>query len=167
VDFFQDILEKVYESSTRKYQTNGIRKRTIFIRLDAHQFMIKSDPIIAVKNVSESSLWYQKLLGCSSLHGGDEFDILADNNNQVILNLHKWGNHEHPTMIDDSIEPGNGLILYLRTNRFSVIHENAQKLSCKIEEELHINPNTGHQEFSLRDPDGYYLTISAFHKYGG
>jgi hypothetical protein len=24
-----------------------------------------------------------------------------------------------------------------------------------------VNPNTGTSEFSLRDPDGYYVTISA------
>jgi hypothetical protein len=29
------------------------------------------------------------------------------------------------------------------------------------EEEPFVNPNTGTREFSLRDPDGYYVTISA------
>jgi hypothetical protein len=38
--------------------------------------------------------------------------------------------------------------------------------SCKwyqsrLEEEPHVNPNTQTKEFSLRDPDGYYVTISA------
>jgi hypothetical protein len=31
-----------------------------------------------------------------------------------------------------------------------------------LEEEPHVNPSTRAQEFSLRDPDGYYVTISAF-----
>jgi hypothetical protein len=30
-----------------------------------------------------------------------------------------------------------------------------------LEEEPRVNPNTGTMEFSLRDPDGYYVTISA------
>jgi hypothetical protein len=30
-----------------------------------------------------------------------------------------------------------------------------------LEERPHVNPNTGTPEFSLRDPDGYYVTISA------
>jgi len=30
------------------------------------------------------------------------------------------------------------------------------------EEEPHVNPNTRTLEFSLRDPDGYYVTISAW-----
>ena len=29
-------------------------------------------------------------------------------------------------------------------------------------EEPHVNPNTGTQEFALRDPGGYYVMISAF-----
>ncbi len=33
--------------------------------------------------------------------------------------------------------------------------------SARFEEEPHVNPNTQTQEFSLRDPDGYYVTISA------
>jgi hypothetical protein len=32
----------------------------------------------------------------------------------------------------------------------------------RLEEEPHTNPNTRTEEFSLRDPDGYYVTISAF-----
>ena len=30
-----------------------------------------------------------------------------------------------------------------------------------FEGEPHVNPNTQTSEFSLRDPDGYYVTISA------
>jgi hypothetical protein len=37
----------------------------------------------------------------------------------------------------------------------------ARALVHQLEEEPRVNPNTGTMEFSLRDPDGYYLTISA------
>jgi hypothetical protein len=37
----------------------------------------------------------------------------------------------------------------------------ARALVSRLEEEPQINPNTGTTEFSLRDPDGYYVTISA------
>jgi hypothetical protein len=36
-----------------------------------------------------------------------------------------------------------------------------QSLVSLLEEEPHVNPNTGTTEFSLRDPDGYYVTVSA------
>jgi catechol-2,3-dioxygenase len=59
--------------------------------------MIKIDPIIAVKDVEASSKWYQSVLGCRSMHGGKEFDILISENDEVLLCLHKWGEHGHPT----------------------------------------------------------------------
>jgi hypothetical protein len=37
----------------------------------------------------------------------------------------------------------------------------ARALVTRLEEEPHVNPNTQTREFSLRDPDGYYVTISA------
>jgi hypothetical protein len=37
----------------------------------------------------------------------------------------------------------------------------ARMLVARFEEEPHVNPNTQTREFSLRDPDGYYVTISA------
>ncbi len=129
--------------------------------------MIKTDPIIAVNDVEQSSKWYKMLLGCESLHGGSTFDILVDERKEVMFCLHKWGEHEHPTLVDQGITPGNGLILYLRTNMMEAIRENAEMMACDIEEDIHINPNSGKREFSLRDPDGYYLTISEYHDYEG
>ena len=38
-------------------------------------------------------------------------------------------------------------------------------MNCIIEDELGKNPNSGKLEFSLRDLDGYYLTISEYHKF--
>jgi hypothetical protein len=37
----------------------------------------------------------------------------------------------------------------------------ARALVSRLQEEPHVNPSTGTAEFSLRDPDGYYVTISA------
>jgi len=39
--------------------------------------------------------------------------------------------------------------------------QRARSLGARFEEEPHVNPNTGTMELSLRDPDGYYVTISA------
>ena len=33
-------------------------------------------------------------------------------------------------------------------------------LAGRLDEEPHVNPNTGTMEFSLRDRDGYYVTVS-------
>jgi hypothetical protein len=129
--------------------------------------MTKIDPIIAVKDVEASSVWYQSLLNCRSKHGGKEFDVLVTEKDEVLICLHKWGGHHHPTMQDPSIMRGNGLILYFRTENMNLIRQNAEKSGALIIEDIHFNPNSLKNEFSLMDPDGYYLTITEFHKYEG
>lgn len=129
--------------------------------------MTNVDPILAVKDVEASSKWYQSVLGCRSMHGGKDFDILVSENDEILICLHKWGEHDHPTMANPNITPGNGLILYFRTENMNVIRQNVQDRGYPIEEEVHLNPNSTKKEFSLRDPDGYYVTITEFHKYDG
>jgi hypothetical protein len=129
--------------------------------------MTKIDPIITVKNVEISSQWYQFVFNCRSLHGGKEFDILVNENNEVLICLHQWGEHEHSTMKDAAITPGNGLILYFRTDNMNEIRQRTGELDYAVEEDVHVNPNSTKKEFSLRDPDGYFLTITEFHDYEG
>ena len=129
--------------------------------------MTKLDPIIAVKNVESSSKWYQSVFGFRSLHGGNEFDVLVSEKDEILICLHKWGEHDHPTMTNSEITPGNGLILYFRTENMDIIRQNFEKIGGRVEEEIHLNPNSKRKEFSLRDPDGYYLTVTEFHKYDG
>ena len=47
------------------------------------------------------------------------------------------------------------------------IYENALKAGCAIVEDIHLNPNSQRTEFSIRDPDWYFLTITEFHNYKG
>jgi hypothetical protein len=37
----------------------------------------------------------------------------------------------------------------------------ARALVNALEEDPHLNANTGTMEFALRDPDGYYVMVSA------
>lgn len=80
----------------------------------------------------------------------------------MLLCLHQWGAHEHPSLMSpDKGSPGNGLLLFFRVDDYGMALERARALVARLEEEPHVNPNTGTREFSLRDPDGYYVTISA------
>ncbi len=128
---------------------------------------MKLDPIIAVNNVESVSKWYQSVFDLKSIHGGYEFDILVTKNEEVLLCLHKWGEHGHPTMQAASKEAGNGLILYFRMENIEHIRENLRNINYEIEQEIHLSPNSRRKEFSLRDPEGYYLTIAELHKYEG
>ena len=129
--------------------------------------MTKIDPIIAVKDVEASSEWYEIIFGCKRMHGGNEFAVLVSETDEVLVCLHKWGEHEHPTMKDQNITPGNGLILYFKTSNMDEIRQNAEKAGWPIEEEVHRNPNSNKMEFSLRDPDGYFIIITEYHNYEG
>lgn len=131
------------------------------------QYMTKLDPIIAVKNVEASSEWYRNVFGFSNTHGGDHFAVLTTKDNQIILCLHAWERDGHPTMTDPTITTGNGLLLYFRTAEWKKIKQNLEKIGWKLEEEVHKNKNSLKQEFSFRDPDGYFLTVTEFHEYEG
>lgn len=126
--------------------------------------MIKTEPILAVKDVAKSSAWYQKLLHCKSAHGGSTFEILTNENNQQILSLHKWKVHGHLTLPNPKIETGNGLILYFVVDDLNLIWANARKLGAHIEEESHLNNNSGRMEFSIRDLDNYYISVTSDNK---
>lgn len=126
--------------------------------------MIKTEPIIAVEDVKKSSSWYQRILNCKSGHGGEVFEILTDENKNQILSLHKWGEHEHPTLTEPKNENGNGLILYFLVKDLMLIWKNALELNAQIEEKPHLNKNSGRMEFSIRDSDNYYISVCSENK---
>jgi catechol 2,3-dioxygenase-like lactoylglutathione lyase family enzyme len=119
--------------------------------------------IIGVADVLRSCKWYQSLLGLpQTAPAHDYFGQILDSDGTVLLCLHEWGAHEHPSLTSpDYAKPGNGLLLFLRVDNFDVALLRARALVSWLEEEPHVNPSTGTTEFSLRDPDGYYVTISA------
>ena len=129
--------------------------------------MTKLDPIIAVKDVEASSQWYQEIFGFKRKHGGDKFAVLVSEDDEIVLALHKWGAHDHPTITDPNVTAGNGVILYFRTNNMRIIRKNVSDIAAVVEEDVHLNPNSLNMEFSIRDPDGYYLIVTEFHTYDG
>jgi len=64
-------------------------------------------------------------------------------------------------MSPDKTLPGNGLLLFFRVDDFDMALQRGRALVPRLDEEPHVNPSTETKEFSLRDPDGYYVTISA------
>ena len=70
-------------------------------------------------------------------------------------------------MQNSEIVAGNGLIMYYKTDEWELIRQNADKAEILIEEEVHLNLNSGKMEFSLWDPDGYFWTVTEFHNYEG
>jgi catechol 2,3-dioxygenase-like lactoylglutathione lyase family enzyme len=119
--------------------------------------------IIGVADVAASFKWYQSLLGLpGTAPAHRDFGQILDADGTVLLCLHEWGAHDHPSLRSpDDARPGNGLLLFFRVDDFETSLSRARALVGRLEEEPHVNPGTGTNEFSLQDPDGYYVTISA------
>ena len=119
--------------------------------------------IIGVGDVPGSLKWYQALFGQpSTLPAHDYFGQILDSDGTVLLCFHKWGAHEHPSLTSpDHGTPGNGLLLFFRVDDFDLALQRARGLVPRLEEEPHVNPGTQTREFALRDPDGYYVMVSA------
>ena len=120
--------------------------------------------IIGVRDVLSSIKWYQTLFGQPETQPAhDYFGQILDSDGTVLLCLHQWGAHEHPSLTSpDTATTGNGLLLFFRVDDFDLALQRARALVARLEEEPNTNPSTGTQEFALRDPDGYYVMISAF-----
>jgi catechol 2,3-dioxygenase-like lactoylglutathione lyase family enzyme len=121
--------------------------------------------IIGVRDVPSSFRWYQTLFGqAETAPEHPYFGQVVDSDGTVLLCLHEWGAHEHPSLTSpDQAQPGNGLLLFFRVDDFDMALSRARALVTRLEEEPHVNPNTQTPEFSLRDPDGYYVTISSLY----
>jgi catechol 2,3-dioxygenase-like lactoylglutathione lyase family enzyme len=119
--------------------------------------------IIGVRDVAASVRWYQSLLGLPpAAPAHDHFGQVVDTDGTVLLCLHRWGDHGHPTLASpDRAAPGNGLLLFFRVDDFDEALPRARALVARFDEEPHRSPNTRTMEFSVRDPDGYHVSVSA------
>jgi len=76
--------------------------------------------IIGVADVPQSFKWYQSLLGLpETAPAHDYFGQVVDADGTVLLCLHAWGAHEHPSLTDPHhAKPGHGLLLFFRVDNF-------------------------------------------------
>ncbi len=119
--------------------------------------------IIGVRDVPTSFKWYQALFGePETAPAHDYWGQICDPDGTVLLCLHQWGSHDHPTLMSpDKAQPGNGLLLFFRVDDFDMALQRSRALVPRLDEEPHVNPATGTREFALWDPDGYYVMVSA------
>ena len=118
-------------------------------------------PLICVHDVPASSAWYRQLLGCTSGHGGDEYERLMAGS-QLILQLHRWDvEHEHGPLGDPELRPyGNGVLLWFELNDFDAAVRRAADMKVTTIKERHLSEN-GNWECWMRDPDGYTVVLTS------
>ena len=118
-------------------------------------------PMLVVRDVEASSAWYVELFGFSSGHGGDRFEMLLGPDGELALMLHHPEFEAHPGMTDPREgTPGRGILLYLRTADAQAVFDRATAMGADCLDEPHLNPNSHAIEFTLRDPDGYPISVS-------
>ena len=123
---------------------------------------VRSQPLIAVRDVRASSRWYQHLLGTSALPEHEHRDtyngMLCDGH--LILQLHAWDEEHHPNLVNANAAPcGHGVLLWFEVDDFDAAVGRAGSLKAQVVEEPHVNPNAGHREIWLRDPNGYVVVV--------
>ena len=122
---------------------------------------MRPQPMIAVADVEKSSLWYQQLLGVTSVHGGPAYERL-NHGDELVLQLHCWEEDEHPHMGSREVKPnGNGVLLWFQVDDFDSAVARARELGAEILEGPHVNPNAHHREVWIRDLDGYVVVLAS------
>lgn len=98
--------------------------------------------IIGVSDVPRSFTWYQSLLGRPETPPGHAHcGQILDSDGTVLLCLHQWGAHEHPSLMSpDLATPGNRLLLFFRVDdcELSVKMNRARAPGAWLEEEPHV-----------------------------
>lgn len=121
---------------------------------------MKTEIMLFVKDVEASSIWYQKLLSAKSAHGGPEYEMLCDDDGELLFQLHKVDGDEHGVNLEDEAIPrGAGVLCYVNVPDVMEVHKQAQLMGANIRSEPTFIKLAGHTEFVLQDPDGYSLAI--------
>jgi catechol 2,3-dioxygenase-like lactoylglutathione lyase family enzyme len=122
-------------------------------------------PIIGVENIEVSGRWYRTLLGQPETPPEhDDFDMITDDDDTVLVCLHEWGAHGEgpPIQARGPEPPGNGALLFIRVDDFEATLARARTLVPRFETDPEVflsGPDT--PTFKVRDPDGYYVMVNA------
>jgi hypothetical protein len=76
---------------------------------------VHAQPLIAVRNVRESSRWYTELLGADPLpdHPHRDFYDRISVSGRLILQLHAWDEEDHPNLVNPDLAPaGHGVLVW-------------------------------------------------------
>jgi catechol 2,3-dioxygenase-like lactoylglutathione lyase family enzyme len=121
---------------------------------------VAPQPLLCVRDVPAASRWYQKVLGVKSGHGGDEYEqLLADG--ALVLQLHALAEaHHHGPLAKPKVPLGNGVAVWFEVGDLDAARARVGRARAKVVTDVHVNPNAGHRELWLRDPDGYLVVLA-------
>ncbi|GAA1554256.1 VOC family protein [Kribbella lupini] len=119
---------------------------------------VRPQPLLAVRDVEKSSAWYCGVLGGVSAHGGVEYERV-NVDGQLVLQLHKLDVGHHHGVFGDPEKPlGNGFAVWFEVDDLDGL---AGRVAAEdVQTAVHENPNAGHRELWVRDPDGYLVVFA-------
>ena len=107
---------------------------------------MRPQPLIAVKDVEASSLWYARLLGGRSGHAGPEYGRVFCGD-RLVLQLHAFDiDHHHAPIGDPALPLGNGVLIWFETDDFDAAMARIEALAPPLVMPRHRNPNAMHWE---------------------
>lgn len=121
---------------------------------------VRPQPLIAIADVQRASRWYRQVLGATSGHGGDEYEhLLVDA--EMVLQLHALTVDHHHGPVGDPAQPlGNGVALWFAVDGFDAAVARSRARGEQVVTDVHVNPDAGHREVWLRDPDDYLVVVA-------
>ncbi|MBI1213366.1 MAG: VOC family protein [Alphaproteobacteria bacterium] len=126
---------------------------------------VKSQPIIAVRDVRASARWYAHILGSEETTGSPPSDhdhiyrrIYVGG--ELVLQLHAWDEEDHPNLTGRDRAPvGHGVLIWFEVDDYTAAAARARGVGADVIEEG-INPNGSFPEMWLHDPDGYVVVLA-------
>lgn len=116
--------------------------------------------MVVVDDVEAASVWFQQVVGLTSGHGGDEYEMLMDGDT-LVLQLHHWDADEHPHLGDPAdASRGNGVLLWFAVDDFDAAVERVRVSGSVVLDGPLVNPNSHQREVWVRGPDGYTVVVS-------
>lgn len=133
-------------------------------RQGAYAPAMRALPMVCVRDVEASSAWYQAVLGLTSAHGGPEFEMLANAEGDVVLQLHVWEAHEHTLFGSPDRPVGNGVAIWMETATTAGLDDVIARIAAAgvtpADGPLY-NPLGRHREVWLHDPDGHLVVVAS------
>lgn len=107
-------------------------------------------PLVTVRDLQASSLWYQRLLACEGGHGPAGHERIF-HRGQLVLQLRRLDQQPY----------ANGVLLWFETDEFEAAIERAHELKAEILKAPHVNRTAGHRECWIKDPDGHVIVLAS------
>ncbi len=120
---------------------------------------MRSEVMLFVRDVAKSSSFLQQLLGAKSGHGGEEYEMIVDEEGTLLFQLHRLDGDEHGVELTDSTPRGAGVLVYVNVDDVRAVYRRAREMKADIVTAPGYNPLAYHTEFVVRDPDGYGLAV--------